>query len=222
MFDRPRPANAPMAFLSDVHGNLLALDAVLDELQRRMVDSIYVAGDLLLGGDAPAEVYKRLQQVDARCVRGVSDSALVEIGPDSLEPLDKAQTEMARRFRSTRSAVGELALKYLERLPEKLRIPMIDGTEILMVHGSPSDPTTEISHDLEEDEILALIDGDPADIIVCGASHVPFSRLIDDVRVVNVGSVGQAPEGGLAHYTIITPRMDGTLIEQTWVSYGEA
>ncbi|RZO50629.1 MAG: metallophosphatase family protein, partial [Sandaracinaceae bacterium] len=56
------PANAPMAFLSDVHGNLPALEAVLAELERRMISSIFVAGDLLLGGDDPVGVYKRLSQ----------------------------------------------------------------------------------------------------------------------------------------------------------------
>lgn len=209
-----------MAFLADVHGNLVALDAVLEELQRRTVTAIYVAGDLLLGGDAPAEVYKRLRQVDAHCVRGLSDNALVEVAPESLAPEDDQQRALAEQFLNTRTAIGELALKYLERLPEKLRIPMIDGSEILMVHGSPADPSVEISHDFDDDEVLALIDGDPAEIIVCGATHVPCSRTLEEFRLVNVGSVGQAPEGNVAHYTIVTPRMDGTLIEQNWVAYG--
>ena len=48
---------------------------------------------------------------------------------------------------------------FLEKLPERRRIPMIDGSEILMVHGSPADPTVEITHDMEDDEILALLLG---------------------------------------------------------------
>lgn len=219
MRDRPLPANAPMAFLSDIHGNLRALDAVLDELQRRLIKNVYVAGDLLLGGDDPVGVFKRLQQIDARCVRGLSDTALVEVSPENLRPTDEAQAAMARRFEQTRERLGQLALKYVERLPEKLRLPMMDGSEIVMVHGSPADPSIELSHDLEDDEMYALLGGDPADIVVCGASHVPFQRDFEDVRVVNVGSVGQAPEGGTAHYTVITPRMDGMVIEQTYVEY---
>ena len=112
-----------------------------------------------------------------------------------------------------------MALKFLEKLPATLRIPVLDGTEIVMVHGSPADHATEISHDMGDEEILSLIDGDPADIVICGGSHVPFQRVFEEVRVVNVGSVGQAPEGAVAHYTVITPRMEGTLIEQTWVAY---
>lgn len=211
------PASAPMAFLSDIHGNLAALDKVLEELRRRVIDRIYVAGDLFLGGDDAIEVYKRLMQVDAVCVRGLSDSALVKVNPDGLRPTDERQMIMATQFKETRRALGELVLKYLERLPNTRRIPLIDGSEILMVHGSPADPTVEMTDDLTDDEMIALIDDDPADIVVCGSSHVPFQRALPETRVINVGSVGEAPEGGVAHYTVLTPRMDGTLVEQTYV-----
>ncbi|MCA9604407.1 MAG: metallophosphoesterase family protein [Myxococcales bacterium] len=219
MRDKPRPANAPMAFLADIHGNVAALDAVLDELRRRMIDRVYVAGDLLLGGPDPVGVYKRLQQVGAECVRGVSDAALVEVSPEKLAPASERERAMAERFLATREAIGELALKFLERLPERLRIPMMDGSEILVVHGSPLDPSTEMSHDLEDEELFHLLAGDPADVVICGASHVAFQRELEGVRVINVGSVGASPEGGLAHYTVITPRVDGMLVEQTWVEY---
>ncbi|TNF62381.1 MAG: hypothetical protein EP303_04125 [Deltaproteobacteria bacterium] len=76
----------------------------------------------------------------------------------------------------------------LRRLPERERIPLVDGREILMVHGSPADNNREISHDLSDDEILALLDDDPADIIVCGSTHVPFQRTVEEYHVVNVGS----------------------------------
>ncbi len=209
-----------MAFFSDVHGNLPALDAVLEELGRRGVKDIYVAGDLLLGGEQPVEVFKRLSQIGAKCVRGVSDDALIQVRPDALRPTSAEQVEMAARFRQTRDSIGELALKFLEKLPEQRRIPMVDGSEIVVVHGSPADSSVELSHDLTDDEMMALLAGDPADIVVCGASHVPFQRDLDGVRVINVGSVGAAPEGQVAHYTVITPRADGsTLIEQTFVEY---
>ena len=90
-----------------------------------------------------------------------------------------------------------------------------------MVHGSPADPDREISHDLSDEEILALMEDDPADIVICGSTHVPFQRDVGEYHVVNVGSVGAAPEGGVAHYTLVTPRMSGADILQDWVSYEE-
>src|SRR5690606_30809518 len=203
MKSRTPPVSAPMAFLSDVHGNLRALDAVLEELERRGVKEIYVAGDLLPGGDQPVEVFKRLSQVGAKCARGTSDDARIQVRPEALRPESERERAMAERFRETRAAIGELALKFLEKLPEQRRIPMVDGSEIVVVHGSPADRSLELTHDLSDEEMMALLDGDPADIVVCGASHVPFQRELDGVRVINVGSVGAAPEGAVAHYTVI-------------------
>ena len=64
-----------------------------------------------------------------------------------------------------------------------------------------------------------LLADDPADIVICGATHVPFARVIDEVQVINVGSVGLAPGGGVAHYTVLRPKVSGPVIEQTWVEY---
>jgi predicted phosphodiesterase len=214
-----RPEGEAMAFLSDVHGNLPALEAVLKELERRGVRHVYVAGDLLLGGEDPLGVWRALQRVGAKCVRGLSDTALYTIDPSRIEALDPREAERLARFRKTREAVGQLVLEQLRRLPQTLRIPMIDGQEILVVHGSPADATTEITHDMSDEEIGALLDDEVADMVICGASHVPFQVDLGEVRVVNVGSVGEAPEGGIAHFTVVTPRMDGTEILQDYVAY---
>jgi len=215
------PEAAPIAFLSDVHGNLAALDTVLGELERLDVKRLFVAGDLLLGGAEPLQVWHRLQSLGAICVRGPSDMALGSIDPGSLLPIDEAQRRQARLFAETRAAIGDLVAERLRRLPEQQRIPLVDGREVLMVHGSPADGHREISHEMSDDEVLELLDDDPADIIVCGSTHVPFQRTVEEYHIVNVGSVGAAPEGRIAHYTVLTPRMSGADILQDWVSYGD-
>jgi predicted phosphodiesterase len=62
--------------------------------------------------------------------------------------------------------------------------------ELVVVHGSPADPTEPFSHEMTDDEMNALLGDDPADIVICGGSHVPFDRFVRGVRIVNVGSVG--------------------------------
>lgn len=215
------PEAAPIAFLSDVHGNLTALEVVLAELERLDVKRLYVAGDLLLGGDEPLGVWQRLQALGATCTRGPSDMALGSVDPGSLVPIDDEQRRQARLFADTRAAIGDIVAERLRRLPEQHRIPLVDGREVLMVHGSPADMNHEISHDLSDDEILALLNDDPADIVVCGSTHVPFQRTVAEYHIVNVGSVGAAPEGQIAHYTVLTPRMSNADILQDWVSYEE-
>jgi predicted phosphodiesterase len=213
------PAAGAIAFLSDVHGNLTALEVVLAELERLDVKRVYVAGDLLLGGDEPLKVWQRLQALGAICTRGSSDLALGSVDPGSLVPIDEEQRRQARLFEDTRAAIGDLVAERLRRLPEQQRIPLVDGREVLMVHGSPADHSQEIGHDLSDDEVLALLNDDPADIIVCGSTHVPFQRAVEEYHIVNVGSVGEAPEGPIAHYTVLTPQMSSADILQDWVSY---
>lgn len=213
------PASQPLAVLSDVHGNLPALSAVLAELARRAVVDIFVAGDLLLGGDEPLETWRRLQEVGAHLLQGPSDLALSRVDAKKLRPADEAEARKAERFATTQRALGELVQKRLSQLPRELRIPMIDGRELLIVHGSPKDAFEPMSHDMSDEELLLMLDDDPADIVAAGGTHVPFTQVIGDVQVVNVGSVGESPEGRVAHYTIIRPRMDGAEIEQAWVEY---
>jgi predicted phosphodiesterase len=219
--DQPRmaPASQPMAFLSDIHGNLPALEAVLAELGRRTIVDVFVAGDHLLGGAEPLEVWRRLQQIGARCGLGPSDLALARVDARKLVSNNAEDAEKARTFEHTQKALGELLLKRVSQLPRQLRIPMIDGREILMVYGSPKDSFETISHDLSEDELRVMLDDDPADIVVCGGTHVPFHRELDEIQIVNVGSVGQSPEGRVAHYTIVSPKVSGAELLQTWIEY---
>jgi predicted phosphodiesterase len=214
------PVARPIGFLSDVHGNLPALDAALAALEERDVADVYVAGDLLLGGEDPLGVWRRLQQVDAKCVRGTSDTALIEVDPEVLKPSDDRERARAELFARTRAEIGDLVVEQLRRLPETLRIPLIDGSEIVVVHGSPADPTIEITHDMSDDEVLALLADDPADIVVCGGSHVPFERRAGDVYVVNTGTVGDNPSGErVADFVVMTPAMDGVRVERAHVPY---
>jgi predicted phosphodiesterase len=208
-----------MAFLSDVHGNTPALEAVLDELDRRAVKDIFIAGDLILGGPSPMDAWRAIQRVNARCVCGPSDVALARVDAKLLKPQDEDEAEKVRKFAAAQKALGEIVLKRLAQLPRQLRLPMIDGRELLLVHGSPKDPFEAMSHDMEEEELRELLADDPADIVICGGTHVPFARLVDEVHVINVGSVGSAPEGRFAHYTIVSPNAAGATFEQSFVEY---
>src|ERR1700749_4462112 len=91
---RPAPASEPMGFLSDVHGNLKALEAVLDELKRRSVRDVFIAGDLLLGGEEePLAVGRKIQGWGARGVCGPGDLALARVDPQALKPQDDDEKE---------------------------------------------------------------------------------------------------------------------------------
>jgi diadenosine tetraphosphatase ApaH/serine/threonine PP2A family protein phosphatase len=152
-------------------------------------------------------------------VQGVGDKALATLDPDEIAPRSDHERARIDRMRDVQEELGELILERLKRLPTHVRIPLEDGRELLLVHGSPADPAEAITHDMSDDEVDALLGDDPADIVVCGMSHVPFDRAIADVRIVNVGSVGEAPGGGrgshrFAHATWIESTPQGVTVEQ--------
>ncbi len=211
------PVAHAIGFISDIHGHLAPLTAVLEEFKARKVERIGVAGDLFFGGDTPFEVWSTLQETSALCIRGASDTALIKLSDSKLIPMNDDERNRFATFKRTREALGEIVLAHVRKMPEELRIPILDGREILMVHGSPADPLSEMTVDMSDDEIRELLGGEHADIIVCGASHVPFYRVIDEQHIINVGSVGEAP-GNVAHYTVVRPNPGTLEVEQSWVS----
>ena len=207
--------------LSDVHGDLDALRAVLATAERRSFHKLLVAGDIVFPGPEPLETWRRLSAAGAIIAQGLSDRAVATVDPDSLQPQTDAERSRLDRMRKTRTALGELILERLRRLPLRVRVPLEDGTELVLVHGSPSDPAEPMTHDMTDGEINALLGDDPADVVVCGASHVPFDRTVGGVRVVNVGSVGDAPASQgprIAHATWIESTPRGVEVEQTLIS----
>jgi putative phosphoesterase len=201
--------------IADIHGSLTALHAVLATADKRGYQKVLVAGDICFPGPEPLETWRTLARLQAICVQGVTDKALATVDIAKLEEsaTDPARRAMVQRFLSARAQVGELVLERLRRMPTHHRIPLEDGSELLLVHGSPEDPTEALTHDLDDDEIRALIGDDPADLIVCGMSHTPFVREVGGVKIVNVGSVGEAPGGGVAHATIVDASAGGITIE---------
>jgi predicted phosphodiesterase len=181
--------------ISDVHGHADALAAVLATAERRGYERILVAGDLCFPGPSPLETWRRLVQAQATCVQGVGDRALATLDIEKLRARSDHEKARKDRLAEVRRELGELILARIARLPPSVRLPLGDGGELLLVHGSPVDPLEPLTHDMTDEEISALIGDDPADIIVCGGSHVPFERVVSGVHVINVGSVGEAQSG---------------------------
>jgi predicted phosphodiesterase len=203
--------------ISDIHGHADALAAVLATAERRGYDKVLVAGDLCFPGPQPLETWRRLTQAGAICVQGVGDRAIATLDPGRIRPRSEHERERLDRMAEVRRELGELILTRLSRLPTTVRLPLDDGGELLLVHGSPADPMEPFSHDMSDEEMGALLGDDPADVVVCGGSHVPFDRLVAGARIINAGSVGEAPGGsgsGPAHHA------DAMLVEVSTLATG--
>ena len=206
--------------VSDIHGNLDALRAVLATAERRSFHKLLVAGDIVFPGPEPLETWRRLNAAGAILVQGLTDRAVATLDPDALRPRSDHERERLEKMRATRDALGQLILQRIRRLPTHHRMALEDGGELLLVHGGPVDPGEAMTHDMSDEELNARIGDDPADVVVCGASHVPFDRTVGGVRIVNVGSVGDAPISvgpRFAHATWIESTPRGVFVEPIFV-----
>ena len=214
--------------ISDIHGRADALAAVLATAERRGYSTILVAGDLCFPGPQPLETWRRLTQAKAICVQGVGDRALATVDVEHVRARSDHERARLDRLSQVRSELGDLILARLARLPQAHRLALGEGGELLLVHGSPVDPFEPFSHDMTDEELLALMGDDPADVVLCGGSHVPFDRTVGHVRIVNVGSVGEAPSGlgqgppMHADATFIELRAGEFRVEQFVVPLGKA
>jgi predicted phosphodiesterase len=206
--------------ISDIHGHAKALRAVLAEGKVREYHQLLVCGDLLFPGPEPLETWRILLEERAVCVQGVGDRAVAAIDPTRLRPASPDQKIRLERLVKAKQELGELIVARLGKLPPTARLPLESGDEMVVVHGSPADPTEPFTHDMSDQEMLALVGEDPANVIVCGGSHVPFHRRLDDVQIINVGSVGEAPTANFAHATLLDASSFGITIEQFEVELG--
>ncbi|HEX2731080.1 MAG TPA: metallophosphoesterase family protein [Polyangiaceae bacterium] len=189
--------------ISDIHGHSDKLARVLHEGRAQGFDQLIVCGDLLFPGPDPLGTWKLLLEHNALCVQGLSDRAVAQVEPESLVAHNDAEQARIDRLMQFHTELGELIVARLGRLKDTARLPLDSGHELVVVHGSPLDPTCAMTFDMDDEELNALLGDDPGDIVVCGASHVPFQRQIGDVRIVNVGSVGESPTPGVANATVL-------------------
>jgi len=205
-----------MRFLcvSDIHGHAAALEAVIKEADSLGWDQLVACGDLCFPGPEPLKVWKTLVHHRALCVQGVGDRALAQIDPSKLSATSEVERNRIERLRQVQQELGEIIVTRIGQLPTLAPLPIESGHTMLVVHGSPLDPSEPFTLEMSDEELIALLGDEPGDVVICGGSHVPFDRTVADVRIVNVGSVGEAPGGGYANFTIVTTSALGINVQQ--------
>jgi hypothetical protein len=232
----PRLKGRSLLCLSDIHGDLVALESVLSAVRGVPLCGIVAAGDHCLGGPQPFAVWQRLQSLGAQLARGPSDLALGALRDVDHTPSSAAEEARLLTFRRTKKALGDLVCRRLAELPATLVVSLDDTRGVMVIHGSPGDDDRGLVDDDRLDDDVATV---AEDALVTGATHVPFARRVareprwcdpDDVDlasivppppllVANVGSVGMSPvrrpDGRrTAHAVLVGAGDDGQL--QAW------
>jgi len=178
-----------IAALYDIHANLPALEAVLEELRHAKVDQIVVGGDVL-PGPMPVETMERLRELDisAQFIVGNGDREVLAATRGSESKTLPQFALDAIRWNAER--LGEQHKQWLASWPKTLTLE-IDGLgKVLFCHATPRDDNEIFTRLTAEDRLLSIFAGLDAAVVVCGHTHMQFDRQVGNVRVVNAGSVG--------------------------------
>ncbi len=175
-----------IALISDIHGNALALEAVLREIAREPVDAIWNLGDIFYGPLWPRRSWELLQPLNAVTIRGNQDRDLFEATPERVVANATLRFDLAE--------LGRAPIDWLRALPAT----QLHG-EVYACHGTPDSDLVYLLEDIasgdaqlrDDAAITALLGHRGERVVVCGHTHTPRAlRLTDGRLVVNPGSVG--------------------------------
>ena len=182
--------------ISDIHGNLSALDAVREES-----DMVFCLGDIVNYGPHPNACIKRVQELTDKVVRGNHDNAIGRNVDCGCSAKYKELSDAGKIF--TNAVLDKREKDFLGNLPVTLSIEL-EGIKFLLSHGSPSgDFYKYLKPDVSEREFEGELRSTNADFVFIGHTHLPMIRKIKGVTVANPGSVGQPRNGiPMASYAV--------------------
>lgn len=206
-----------VALLSDIHGNLPALYAVLDHINNIGADQIVVTGDFVTDCPNPNEVIELLQSRDAQFIRGNRENYLLH----ELESGNKFWPGK-RQFESLQWTLDHINPEYLDwirTLPGELVLETPDCADILVVHGS-TESDRELLLSTKKERVEEVLMDIEENYLVCGHTHLPWSWTINDKVLINPGAVGVSyNKEPLAEYVMLTSNKKRWEVEHFEIPY---
>lgn len=196
-----------VAALYDIHGNLPALEAVLDEIGRIGVDRVVVGGDVV-PGPMPGETLAALLslEVPTHYIQGNGER-------DTISMLTKQVVQsVPEQAREVVAWVGRVLspdhLRLLQSWPATVRLTVAGLGNVLFCHATPRSDREIFTARTAEEHLLPVFAAAAADIVVCGHTHMQFDRTVGSTRVVNAGSVGMPFGAPGAYWVLLGPDVE--------------
>jgi predicted phosphodiesterase len=174
--------------IADIHGNLIALEAVLAHLARDRVDQIVCLGDVAALGPQPGEAIARLRELGCACVLGNTDAWLLPDPPLPAEAATTAPVAELTQWCAERLTAAEF--DFVRQLRPTAEIALGGGRTLLAFHASPRSVDDVIAATTPDAEVAAMLAGRRADVYAGGHTHVQLLRRLGQAHVINPGSVG--------------------------------
>ena len=220
-----------LAVLSDIHGNLAALEAVLADIEAQGAPDVYwVLGDLAAFCPWPAETVDRLWALEPVAFLQGNTDRYVTTGRRPQQPSVRGAEDWARmpetlrerdaNFRWTVAQLSYDQYTFLRDLPTRLEMDVPGYGPLLAVHADLKDDETFLVPSVSDDEMRAYFADVSARLVLYGHTHRPVDRVVDGIRFVNDGSVGLPLDGDpRAAYALIDFEEDGCRVDLRRVAY---
>jgi len=207
-----------VAAIYDIHANLPALEAVLQDIRRVGVDQIVVGGDVL-PGPMPRETITELLdlEIPVQFIRGNGDREV------AARRRGRETDSVPEQFREVMRWNAEQLLpeheKVLSSWPQTLRVHILGLGEVLFCHATPRSDSEIFTRLTSEDRLIPVFRGLNVPVVVCGHTHMQFDRMIGQTRVLNAGSVGMPFGEPGAYWLLLGP---GVNLQHTRYNLAEA
>ncbi len=208
-----------IGIISDVHANVLALEAALADLQRAGATTVVCLGDLVGYGPAPNETIDLLRSAKVLCTLGEADERIAYGFATRATRAGVAD----QTIEWTRTVIEPRHVEWLRELPVQRRLDTPAG-RLRWFHGSAEDPADRLNLQQDPITLTALLKRHRCSILSCGGSHVPYFRKVASAGwVINPGSVGLSLNGEPgADYALVRIGEDGVEVRMDKVEYDVA
>ena len=205
-----------LAVLADIHGNLPALEAVLDDIEQQHVDHIVVAGDSISWGPFSVEVLEHIKTGGWATLRGNNEYYLLDYGTERAP----AQWQNYRIIPWMQRQLDGYWRNVIAAWPDMLSLRYPDAPLLCVCHGSPRDPWESIYPDITAHEIEEMLDGVNETTLIAAHTHLSMDRQIAGRHILNPGSVGFPADGNIAaSYMILNGTPEGWQAELRRIPY---
>ena len=213
-----------IAVISDIHGNIEALEAVIKDIETEGCDKIFALGDYAMAGPEPEAAIDWFMKKEGdpkyTLIQGNTDLMIADYSEKVYQDVKEKAPTMAEALKNDFWLINPIQRNFLKKLPTQKLIE-IEGVKILLVHGSPRRNNEDILPDTPITKVEEILEGVEADVILCGHTHMPCGfQTSKKQTVVNVGSVGRpfTPEPKSC-YLKITVTNGNCIFEHKFVEY---
>lgn len=180
-----------LGIISDVHANIVALDAVLEKFAAENVHTVLCLGDLVGYGPSPNEVIERVRNEAIMCTLGASDE---QIAFEFARNREKRQGVADETLEWTRTVIEPKHVDFLRNLPAQSRLNTPYG-RLRYFHGTLRSPSERLNLNQPPPKLMRILEEARCTILACGNTHVPVVKRTPAGWIINPGSVGLSLNG---------------------------